>query len=859
MDISKRDHDLLQPITQEEQASKKTEASIGAKGKKRYTPIVPVPIDAPPFDKNTCRFHNGQFKKEPDHIYEYRLADSSLAMLMVRWNNVLQGDGTLKKEMRPYIFGTNANGKAGWYSQSLDNPPLYNLTNFILAKVLGDFTPSKQGILFVEGEKTAEAAKILFPDYYVTTTVGGSKSAHKTDFSYLRGHYVLVAPDCGDAGSSYADEVYKRCGRARARRIQKFDTLGFSKLIVKDGKVVERDPDTNPAKPNYDLADALADGWTPELMAVHRDKFIDVYLEKDCEVTDHYKLTRAGVYLRQLNKTLAEQTGDWIWISPYLKVTHQIKDRRDHSWSKLVVFYDPEGHMKRQAIANEMLAGDGKELREQLAKAGFSILPKAYNRNHFNEYIHFSNPKSFAVSIKKVGWCGEGAYVLPDKIYGDTEGQYIQQLKHHHTPQIDIKGDLKGWQENIAKYAQRNSRLIMAITIPLAAPFLTPLQIDGHIFNIYGNSSIGKSSALAAACSVTGFEMNNFLNTNNSFESVFVSHNDACVVIDEMGLARPDKIGEFVYVVVNGKTKGRANQKGDRVEPTAFKTNGIVSSETTLSAKMGETGHKTTAGQEARFVDIPADAGRGFGIFEDTHGMPPEQLSDYLRQASVQYKGTAFDSLLEHLTSHTWDSIAKTLNPTIGAFKVRHLDALKHKDISGQVHRVLSYFALHAAAGEYCIQVGILPWEAGTVATAYDAIFREWLGNRGNGEPRELAEVIDNINKLCQQQISRFDFEGYDFVKSATNHSRAGVMKKIDGTTVFYVFPQVFKNEVMEGKDPKVIIPELIKRGILKVEKDGRMTIKTRIDRDSNPTRMYCLTPSGLQDQDKACHSPSPL
>ncbi len=608
-----------------------------------------------------------------------------------------------------------------------------------------------------------------------------------------------------------------------------------------------RDTDTNPAKATYDLADALADGWTSELMALHRDKFIDVYLEKDCEVMGHYKLTRAGVYLRQLDKTLAEQTGDWIWISPYLKVTHQIRDKHDHAWAKLVVFYDPKGHMKRQAIANDMLAGDGKELREQLAREGFSILPRAYNRNHFNEYIHFSNPKSFATSIKKVGWCDEGVYVLPDKIYGDTEGQYIQQLKPHHTPQIEIKGDLKGWQENIAKYAEGNSRLVMAITTPLAAPFLTPLQVDDHIFNIYGNSSIGKSSALAAACSVTGFGMNNFLNTNNSFESVFVCHNDGCVVIDEMGLARPDKMGEFVYVVVNGKTKGRANQKGEGIEPVGFKTNGIVSGEITLAGKMAETGHKTTAGQEARFVDIPADAGRGFGIFEDTHHMPPNQLSDHFRQASAQHKGTAFDALLDHLASQTGDSIAKSLNPDIGAFKARHLEDLKHKGVSGQVHRVLTYFALHAAAGEYCIQIGILPWKTGTVATAYDLIFREWLSNRGSAESRELEEVINNINKLCQQQISRFDYEGHDFVKSATSHCRAGVMRKNDvGEMVFCVFPQVFKNEVMGGKDPKVIMPELIKMGILKIDKDGKRTVKTRIDRNSTPIRMYHLTFAGF-------------
>lgn len=843
MDTSGQDDDneLLKPITQEEKT--RTQASRkgrGVKEKKKYAPIVPVPSDAPPFDNDTCAYHNRQFRKLPDYIYGYHFTDG-LGMHVVRWDDVEQEDGRLRKEIRPYIYGTDTAGNRGWYSQFLDELPLYNLP---------ELTDERKDILFVEGEKTAEAARILFPDYTVTTTAGGANSAHKTDFSPVCLRSALIAPDCGEAGYKYADHVYARCRKAGAYRIQQFDIQALSNLIIEDGKVVDRDPILEPAKATYDLADALADGWTAELMKSHRDKLIGVYMEKDCEIIGKYKLIRSGVYQLHLDDK-GKELSDPTWICSYLKVTHQVRDNREHAWSKVFTFYDPKGHLKTAVVPNDMLAGEGKELRAKLADAGFSVTPEKSYREAFNMYIHFSNPEEFVTSIKKIGWCGEGVYVLPDKIYGDTEGNYIQQIPPHHTPQISIKGNLKGWRENIAEYAQGNSRLIMAITTPLAAPFLTPLQVDGHIFNLYGNSSIGKSSALAATCSVTGFEMNNFLNTNNSMESVLVSHNDGCVVIDEMGLAHPDKMGNFVYMVVNGKTKGRANQKGDRLDTASFKNNGLVSAETTLEGKMGETGNKATAGQEVRFVDIRADAGCGFGIFENTHGIPPEQLSDYFRQASARYKGTAFDALLENLVSQTWDSIAQALRPTIKEFKALHLENLKHNAVSGQVHRVLSYFAVHAAVGEYCIQIGILPWEAGTVVNAYGAIFREWLSNRGStGESRELKEVIDNINKLCQQQISRFDFEEHNGIKQATSHSRAGVMKKNEaGEMVFCVFPKVFKDEVMGGKDEKVIMPELIKRGLLKVGKDGKRTTPTRMNRNENLVRMYHLTPSGFEEK----------
>lgn len=53
----------------------------------------------------------------------------------------------------------------------------------------------------------------------------------------------------------------------------------------------------------------------------------------------------------------------------------------------------------------------------------------------------------------------------------------------------------------------------------------------------------------------------------------------------------------------------------------------------------------------------------------------------------------------------------------------------------------------------------------------------------------------------------------------------------------------------MSGKDKKVIMPELIKKGLLKVGKDGKRTIKTRIDRNQMIVRMYHLTPSGSQEK----------
>ena len=270
MDTSPQDSDLLKPITRAEKHHKNTVSK--KQDKKKITRIKPLPADAPAFNLEACSYHNNLFKKAPDHIHDYRWADNSLAMHVVRWDQIEQKDGTHKKEIRPFIYGTDPAGHTGWYSQFVDDPrPLYRLPQLLSRDHLDKI------VLIVEGEKKAEAAQKLFPDYVVTTSAGGSNAAHKTDFSPLKGRHILISPDCGLAGEKYEEIVYKLCQEAGAKSIQQFDTQALSHFIVVKGEVVERQ---DPAKANYDLADAVDDGWTAEIMEQHKDQFISLYPEK---------------------------------------------------------------------------------------------------------------------------------------------------------------------------------------------------------------------------------------------------------------------------------------------------------------------------------------------------------------------------------------------------------------------------------------------------------------------------------------------------------------------------------------------------------------------------------------------------
>lgn len=126
---------------------------------------------------------NKLFGNHPTHIYEYRDDSSRLLMLVGRYEK-LMGD----KTFRPLVFVQDGSGARYWHSTTLPLPrPLYGLSLLV--------ERPDSAVLIVEGEKTADAARKLFPDYVVVTWSGGVNSVDKADYSPLKGRKVTLWPD----------------------------------------------------------------------------------------------------------------------------------------------------------------------------------------------------------------------------------------------------------------------------------------------------------------------------------------------------------------------------------------------------------------------------------------------------------------------------------------------------------------------------------------------------------------------------------------------------------------------------------------------------------------------------------------
>jgi putative DNA primase/helicase len=216
------------------------EAKPKRKAPAKWTPILPVPHDAPaPPDrfarKEGDRWVDGQFMRRWDYLdAEGRLLGSAARF---EWDRIDPDSGEIvgrDKDVVPQSFCEGEGGKRQWRTRSFPVPrPLYGLRE--LAE-----RPDAP-VMIVEGEKSADAARLIAPQYVVIAWPGGGEAWRKATFNPLRGRKsVLLWPD--------ADEPGTRCMYDVGHELLKL--VPTVKMVFPEGKA-----------DGWDAADALAEGW----------------------------------------------------------------------------------------------------------------------------------------------------------------------------------------------------------------------------------------------------------------------------------------------------------------------------------------------------------------------------------------------------------------------------------------------------------------------------------------------------------------------------------------------------------------------------------------------------------------------
>ncbi|MEG9526001.1 MAG: DUF927 domain-containing protein, partial [Hyphomicrobiales bacterium] len=367
--------------------------------------------------------------------------------------------------------------------------------------------------------------------------------------------------------------------------------------------------------------------------------------------------------------------------------------------------------------------------------------------------------------------------------------------------------------------------------------------------NLRGGSSTGKSTGLIVAGSVwggggrAGFTQT-WRATGNGLESVARAHSGTVLVLDELGELDAREAGATAYLLVNGQGKARATKEAELRARHEWRVMLLSAGEIGLADKIAETGKRARAGQLIRVVDVPADAGAGSGLFEDTKGEEPATFAKRIKGAALRCYGVAGPQFVSVLAEDP-DGTAEAARAMI-ADTVRTLLA-DVPEPDGQSHRAAERFALIATAGEMARVALALPWDEGEVVRAAKVCFAAWRGTRGGDGPGEFLAAREAIRSAVERH-GEARFRNLDLPEPSATPIRdlLGYRLRRDDSLV-YAFTATGWSEVLSGAaDPVSSVAMLFERGFLVCGRDRTHRLFLKVDGRSVPT--YAIRASALFD-----------
>jgi putative DNA primase/helicase len=814
---------MFAPLSTEEQevASEAKPASSSTK-----TPIIPVPDDAPP-----SAFRHPKYGK-PTGQWDWHDADGKLVAHTLRFD--FEKDGKPDKEVLPLTYCEIKEGNRtthGWRSRGVPAPrPLYRLP-LLLA------SPNKP-VIITEGEKKADRAAELFPDFESTTTMGGAAQPQLTDLAALAGREVVIWPDHDDAGKRYAEKVAKLALAA-----------GASKVAIV--QVQENFP------PKWDVADELPPGVTVDDLlrllteAVEVESFVE---GPAVEFPAGYSMAKRGLVWGDPFEEEDEEKKEFL-LACRFEVLAETRDSDGRSWGVLLHWVDHDGRDHEVALPRAMLAGDGAEARRLLIDGGLFVAPGRKPRELLNAFLMSVRASGRARATNRVGWYND-AFVFPDGTCGSTGDERLLLQDATATEHaFNVNGSLKDWNEKVARFALGNSRLVLAVSTAFAATLVGPCAAESGGLHFKGASSIGKTTLLQVAGSVwgggePGGYVRSWRATANGLEGVALAHCDALLCLDEMSQLPAKEAGEVAYMLANCAGKSRAARDGGTRRAAQWRVLFLSSGEVGLADKVAESGtrRRLTAGQQVRIVDVPADAGAGLGIFETLNGFATaDLLARHLRAAARANYGTPIRAFLNAIAGDL-DRVRDGVARHVTAFDAAHVP----DGADGQVLRVAQRFGLIAAAGELAVTAGaITEWKEGDATVGAARCFRDWLAARGGVEPSEVRDGIDQVRAfILANGEARFvpAWEDGNGDRRVPLRDIAGYRKRSEDGWEYFVTATAWRDEVCRGFDSRALAAAMVARDLMEPG-NGDHRAKLINVPELGRVRLYHLPPRFLENE----------
>ena len=502
-----------------------------------------------------------------------------------------------------------------------------------------------------------------------------------------------------------------------------------------------------------------------------------------------------------------------IFVCSPLHVEAQTRDSMSRSWGRWLTWTDNDNVTHHWAMPMSALAGEGAELRSRLLHEGLIIgannAVKRGPRELLQAYLLTARPQRRLLCVSKTGW-HDKRFVLPDLTIAAIDAeQVVYQTRDTAHHDYRMLGTLADWQSGVSALCENNTRLELGLAAAFAACFLGPLGDESGGFHFRGSSSSGKTTLLLAAGSVWGGgERNGFVKTwkatASGIEGTALRHNDTLLPLDELSQVAAEDAGDIAYQSANGQAKIRANKVCDLRDTPIWNVLFLSTGELSLDQHMQAANRKARGGQMVRLIEIPADAGKEMGVFEDLHSREDgAAFAKELSANATRWYGTASRAFLQRVATDS-EIACRFVREQQSAFVRSQVP----EAATGEVYRAAQRFGLVAAAGELGTLLNITGWHQGRSTEAARVCFEIWMSKRGTLGSFDEKVALDHVRAIIQTHDARFQRTEHEIVPN-----RLGWY--LNGEYLFY--PESFNEACAQARiGVDVALEALSKAGLLK-------------------------------------------
>ncbi len=524
------------------------------------------------------------------------------------------------------------------------------------------------------------------------------------------------------------------------------------------------------------------------------------------------------------------------WISAPFDVLARCRDPKGDGWGLSIRWKDADRRDHSLDVTSVAMHGDPGTLAQSLVAGGLNIDREQHRT--FQSYLCkvFDRVKKRVTKVDRTGWHDIGGkliFQLPERTIGDPGGELVR-LEAGSQGRYATKGTLDDWKAGVGALSKGHVLPMLAISTALSGSLLHLTEEEGGGINLSALSSMGKTTLLQIAATLwgNGRAKHGFMQTWSAsaggVEIMAALASDTVLILDEIGVADSKSLGSSIYKISSGTGATTMTRARNAAQKRTWRIMTLSSGEILVAAKIAEDpGQKSRAGQSVRMLDIPADRGKGFGVF-DRGGSTGDagDLSNEIKRAATTAYGTAGPAFLRKIIEEGTDKVGQEARAAIDAFVKTYAPAWA----DGQVKRAARILGLVATAGELATKYGIVPWRKGEATAAAEWALKRWIDSRGGVESGETYRAIAQVRLYIEKQGLPFQ-------------------RKKDGSSEWVIPQEIWHSEVCKGLNSTFVAKTLCDRKMLLRSKEGFTMVRKVQGHDA---RAYVVTPKIFDESSEA-------